>query len=44
VTGSPRAAQLLHDWERASEGFWRIAPKTELDRVAASEGAGARSG
>jgi glutamate synthase domain-containing protein 2/glutamate synthase domain-containing protein 1/glutamate synthase domain-containing protein 3 len=44
LTGSPRAAQLLDDWERAAEGFWRIAPKTELDRVAASEGAGARSG
>jgi glutamate synthase domain-containing protein 3 len=45
VTGSARAAALLEDWEHAGEGFWRIAPKTELDRVAASEGsAGARSG
>jgi hypothetical protein len=34
----------LEDWERAAEGFWRIAPKTELDRVAAAQSAGSRSG
>jgi glutamate synthase domain-containing protein 2/glutamate synthase domain-containing protein 1/glutamate synthase domain-containing protein 3 len=43
VTGSRRAAQLLDDWRAAADGFWRIAPKTELDRVATAESAGATS-
>ncbi|MFP4312017.1 MAG: glutamate synthase-related protein, partial [Nitriliruptoraceae bacterium] len=30
VTGSRRAAALLADWERGSEAFWRVAPKTEM--------------
>jgi glutamate synthase domain-containing protein 2/glutamate synthase domain-containing protein 3 len=33
LTGSRRAAELLEDWSVAAEGFWRIAPLTELDRV-----------
>jgi glutamate synthase domain-containing protein 2/glutamate synthase domain-containing protein 1/glutamate synthase domain-containing protein 3 len=44
LTGSRRAVALLDDWEAAAEGFWVVAPKTELDRVAATERAGARSG
>lgn len=43
VTGSRRATELLDDWRAAADGFWRIAPKTELDRVATSESAGATS-
>jgi glutamate synthase domain-containing protein 2/glutamate synthase domain-containing protein 1/glutamate synthase domain-containing protein 3 len=37
LTGSRRAAALLEDWSRAIEGFWRVAPKTELDRVGVGE-------
>jgi glutamate synthase domain-containing protein 2/glutamate synthase domain-containing protein 1/glutamate synthase domain-containing protein 3 len=44
LTGSSRAAALLEDWSSAAEGFWVIAPKTELDRVATTERAGARTG
>jgi glutamate synthase domain-containing protein 2/glutamate synthase domain-containing protein 1/glutamate synthase domain-containing protein 3 len=40
VTGSPRAAQLLGSWEGAGDAFWRIAPKTAMDRVASAEAAG----
>ena len=40
VTGSWRAAALLQDWETAADRFWRIAPKTDMDRVASSEAAG----
>jgi glutamate synthase domain-containing protein 2/glutamate synthase domain-containing protein 1/glutamate synthase domain-containing protein 3 len=42
VTGSTRAQALLDDWERGAEAFWRIAPKTEMDRVAATGAAGAK--
>ena len=44
LTGSPRAGALLDDWDAAAEGFWVVAPKTELDRVATTERAGARAG
>ncbi len=44
LTGSRRSAELLENWEAAAEGFWVVAPKTELDRVAATERAGARAG
>ncbi len=40
VTGSRRAAALLEEWETSVDRFWRIAPKTEMDRVASSEAAG----
>ncbi len=43
TTGSTRAAQLLADWEATADSFWRIAPKTELERVASSESAGAKA-
>jgi glutamate synthase domain-containing protein 3 len=39
LTGSRRAAAMLEDWDRTVEGFWRIGPKTELERVGASESA-----
>jgi len=41
VTGSRHAALLLADWEATAEALWRIAPKTELERVASAEGVGA---
>jgi glutamate synthase domain-containing protein 2/glutamate synthase domain-containing protein 1/glutamate synthase domain-containing protein 3 len=41
LTGSVRAGRLLADWAITVEGFWRIAPKTELERVASAEAAGA---
>ncbi len=44
VTSSMRAEALLADWEAAAESFWRIAPKTEMDRVASSEAAGVATG
>jgi glutamate synthase domain-containing protein 2/glutamate synthase domain-containing protein 1/glutamate synthase domain-containing protein 3 len=43
VTGSRRATQLLAAWEVTSESFWRIAPKTEMDRVASAEAAGTKA-
>ncbi|MDQ3932292.1 MAG: glutamate synthase-related protein [Actinomycetota bacterium] len=42
LTASRRAADLLEGWEEARDSFWLVAPKTELERVAAAEG-GARS-
>jgi glutamate synthase domain-containing protein 2/glutamate synthase domain-containing protein 1/glutamate synthase domain-containing protein 3 len=42
LTGSRRAAAVLADWETTSDQFWRVAPKTDLERVAA-EGAGAKA-
>ncbi|MFP4635590.1 MAG: glutamate synthase-related protein, partial [Nitriliruptoraceae bacterium] len=41
VTGSAHAQRLLADWDRTCEHLWRIAPKTEMDRVASAETAGA---
>jgi glutamate synthase domain-containing protein 2/glutamate synthase domain-containing protein 1/glutamate synthase domain-containing protein 3 len=41
LTGSVRAQRLLADWDAAVDGFWRIAPKTALERVASAEAAGA---
>jgi glutamate synthase domain-containing protein 2/glutamate synthase domain-containing protein 1/glutamate synthase domain-containing protein 3 len=41
LTGSRRAAAMLERWDDAVEDCWRIAPKTELDRVASAESAGA---
>lgn len=41
LTNSVRAARLLADWDRSVEAIWRIAPKTELERVASAEAAGA---
>jgi glutamate synthase domain-containing protein 2/glutamate synthase domain-containing protein 1/glutamate synthase domain-containing protein 3 len=43
VTGSLRALAVLDDWETAAEAFWRIAPKTEMDRVASAEAAGTKA-
>ncbi len=43
VTGSPRARRLLSDWETTAEHFWRVAPKTEMDRVASAEPAGTKA-
>ncbi|HWB72495.1 MAG TPA: hypothetical protein VG452_09770 [Egibacteraceae bacterium] len=37
LTGSRRAAELLADWARMADDFWLVAPKTELERVAAAE-------
>jgi len=42
VTGSSRARSLLSDWPRAADAFWRIGPKTEMDRVASAGTAGAK--
>ncbi|MDX1659311.1 MAG: glutamate synthase-related protein [Nitriliruptorales bacterium] len=42
VTGSRRANELLDSWEDIGGSFWRIAPKSELEKVAA-EGAGAKA-
>jgi glutamate synthase domain-containing protein 2/glutamate synthase domain-containing protein 1/glutamate synthase domain-containing protein 3 len=42
LTGSRRAQALLEDWETTSDQVWRIAPKSDLERVAA-EGAGAKA-
>ncbi|MEX0868824.1 MAG: glutamate synthase-related protein, partial [Nitriliruptoraceae bacterium] len=39
VTGSVRAQRLLEDWDATADMFWRIAPKTELERVASAHGA-----
>ncbi len=38
LTGSRRARELLEDWDRTNDHFWRVAPKTEMQRVAAAEG------
>jgi glutamate synthase domain-containing protein 3 len=43
LTGSTRATRMLEGWEETAESFWRIAPKTELERVASSESAGAKA-
>ncbi len=43
VTGSPRARRLLSEWHATAEHLWRIAPKTEMDRVASAETAGAKA-
>jgi len=43
VTGSPRARRLLSAWEATAEHLWRIAPKTEMDRVASAETAGTKA-
>jgi glutamate synthase (ferredoxin) len=34
LTGSARASHVLADWDQAASRLWRIAPKTELERVA----------
>ncbi|MFA9429403.1 glutamate synthase-related protein [Egicoccus sp. AB-alg2] len=34
LTGSARASRVLEDWDTAAARLWRIAPKTELERVA----------
>jgi glutamate synthase domain-containing protein 2/glutamate synthase domain-containing protein 3 len=44
VTGSVRARALLDDWDTAVEDFWRIAPKSELDRVVSTVAAGSVTG
>jgi glutamate synthase (ferredoxin) len=33
-TGSTRGRQLLDTWETSREQFWRVAPKSDLERVA----------
>jgi len=43
LTGSRRAARLLDAWSDTADGFWRIAPKTELERVASAEAAGSKA-
>jgi glutamate synthase (ferredoxin) len=37
LTGSRRARALLADWDRASQGFWRIAPRGRLSRFERSD-------
>jgi glutamate synthase (ferredoxin) len=32
-TGSPRARALLADWDRASAGFRKVAPRAPIDTV-----------
>ena len=32
-TGSPRAEQILRDWETERERFWQICPKEMLDKI-----------
>jgi glutamate synthase domain-containing protein 2/glutamate synthase domain-containing protein 1/glutamate synthase domain-containing protein 3 len=39
LTGSRRADALLGDWPSAVDGFWRVAPLTELDRVGVADAA-----
>ncbi len=41
-TSSPVAERLVADWAHTAEALWRIAPKTELERVASAEAAGAK--
>jgi glutamate synthase domain-containing protein 3 len=43
VTGSTRAAELLGRWDDVAERIWRIGPKTELEKVAATDSGGART-
>ena len=43
VTGSARAQAMVDDWATAADRFWRIAPKTEMDRVASAEAAGTKA-
>ncbi len=38
VTGSTRAAELVAAWDDRRDQFWRVAPKTEVERVAAGAG------
>ena len=38
VTGSRRAAELVEEWEDRRDQFWRVAPKTEVERVATGAG------
>ncbi len=37
LTGSRRGQALLEDWEQAATQFWRIAPKSDMERLAAAE-------
>ncbi|GGI08280.1 glutamate synthase-related protein [Egicoccus halophilus] len=41
LTGSVNAQRLLTDWDQAATKLWRIAPKTEMERVASVEPGGA---
>jgi glutamate synthase domain-containing protein 3 len=38
VTGSARAAAVVEAWEDRRDQFWRVAPKTEVERVATGAG------
>ncbi|MDZ7790082.1 MAG: glutamate synthase-related protein [Xanthomonadales bacterium] len=38
VTGSTRAAAVLEAWEDRRDQFWRVAPKSEVERVATGAG------
>ena len=33
LTGSQRAATILADWERERHVFWRVAPKSDVDKI-----------
>jgi glutamate synthase domain-containing protein 2/glutamate synthase domain-containing protein 1/glutamate synthase domain-containing protein 3 len=44
VTGSALAASLLAQWSSSSARVWRIAPRSEVDRVGAASSAGAVAG
>jgi glutamate synthase domain-containing protein 3 len=33
VTASSRARSLLAQWESAASAFWRVAPRTDVDRI-----------
>jgi glutamate synthase domain-containing protein 2/glutamate synthase domain-containing protein 1/glutamate synthase domain-containing protein 3 len=43
LTGSERSRELLDDWDLVAEHFWRVAPKTALEKVGASDAGGART-
>jgi glutamate synthase domain-containing protein 2/glutamate synthase domain-containing protein 1/glutamate synthase domain-containing protein 3 len=43
LTSSARAARLLEAWSETATGLWRIAPKTELERVATAEAVGTKA-
>ena len=43
LTGSARAHALLDSWDDQPPPFWRVAPKTELERMASAEVAAAKA-
>jgi glutamate synthase domain-containing protein 3 len=37
LSGSDRGRRLLHEWDEAAYGFWRIAPRGRLARFERSD-------